>query len=71
LLYSDGVTDALNDHEERFGLQRLKQSLLNAAGRKTNAPVLGSIINDVEQWRGRAPAFDDITMLLVEVLERP
>jgi serine phosphatase RsbU (regulator of sigma subunit) len=71
LLYSDGVTDALNDHDERFGLQRLKQSLLNAAGRETNAPILDSIISDVEQWRGHAPAFDDITMLLVEVLERP
>ncbi len=70
LLYSDGVTDALNECDERFASERLKQSLQNAAGRKSTIPILASIINDVEQWRGNAQAFDDITMLLVEVCDR-
>lgn len=71
LLYSDGVTDALNKDDQRFNLEGLKQALAAAFDKRTTTPMLENIIWDVEQWRGSAPPFDDITMLLVEVLDRP
>lgn len=67
LLFSDGVTDALNEDDARYGLERLKSVLEQAS---MNAPddILGYLTRDIHQWQGVAPAFDDVTMLLVEAV---
>jgi serine phosphatase RsbU (regulator of sigma subunit) len=70
LLYSDGVTDALNQQDERYDLERLKQTL-SQAHREAATNVLDYLVRDVQEWRGDAPPFDDVTMLLVEALRRP
>lgn len=68
LMYSDGVTDVLNEAGEIYGLERLKHAFSSACivGRGS---VLDLLIHDFNEWRGKAPAYDDITMLLVEALE--
>lgn len=70
LLYSDGVTDALNNQDERYDLERLKR-LFSLAKLETGTGMLEYLIQDLQQWRGDAPPFDDITMLLVEVSGEP
>jgi serine phosphatase RsbU (regulator of sigma subunit) len=69
LLYSDGVTDARNEADEPFGLERLKSALLSAIEGDKKA-VLERLIYVINQWRGQAPAFDDVTMLLVQALDK-
>jgi serine phosphatase RsbU (regulator of sigma subunit) len=72
LLYSDGVTDALNERDESYGLERLKQAVVaacNRAGNNNTSDILSDLVRDINQWRGAAPAFDDVTMLLVEALD--
>lgn len=66
LLYSDGVTDARNEADEPYGLERLKQSLVAADECATDGGVMACLVRDVNEWRGGAPAFDDVTMLLVQ-----
>lgn len=69
LLYSDGVTDARNENDESYGLDRLKKAIFNAiAGDEKR--VLDCLVHDINEWRGSAPAFDDVTMLLVEALPK-
>lgn len=68
LLYSDGVTDAHNEADESYGLDRLKWAL-RAAIEGDEKRVLESLVHDINQWRGGAPAFDDVTMLLVQALD--
>jgi serine phosphatase RsbU (regulator of sigma subunit) len=67
LLYSDGVTDGMNTLDERYDLERLKQTL-SAARREAASNILDYLIKDILRWRGDAPAFDDVTMVLIEAL---
>ena len=66
LLYSDGVTDAHNEADEGYGLERLKRVFQSVAGHGTD--TLDRLARDVNAWRGNAAAFDDVTMLLVEAV---
>lgn len=67
LLYSDGATDARNEADESYGVERLKQALV-AAGECEKEKVMAYLVRDLNDWRGGAPAFDDVTMLLVQAI---
>ena len=66
LLYSDGVTDAHNEADERYGLERLTRIFESVAG--YGQATLDRLAQNVNAWRGQAAAFDDVTMLLVEAI---
>lgn len=61
--YSDGVTDAVDGSNNIYGRERLIALL---ESRRAEAPkvVCSAIFNDVLEYRGDAPAFDDITVLV-------
>lgn len=64
VMYSDGVPDAVNSENATYGLERLR--VLLEAHRSAPAEVVcAAIFNDVFEFRGDAPAFDDITVLVV------
>ena len=62
LLYTDGVTEAMNPSETFYSDQRLEQFLGTNRG---SAPrqIIGDLIGDVKQFAGGAPQSDDITVL--------
>jgi sigma-B regulation protein RsbU (phosphoserine phosphatase) len=62
LLYTDGVTEAMNPSETLYSDQRLEQFLGTNRG---SAPrqIIGNLIGDVKQFAGGAPQSDDITVL--------
>ncbi len=62
ILYTDGVTEAMNAEGEEFGLDRLCQIL--SQSRPTGAKQANSIIFDaVRDFAGDTPQSDDITCL--------
>jgi serine phosphatase RsbU (regulator of sigma subunit) len=61
--YSDGVPDAVNPAVESYGLERLL-SLLERRRHLSAQAVCAGIFEDVFAFRGAAPAFDDITVLV-------
>ena len=64
LCYTDGVTEAIDGELHPFGIERLRQSLLK--NRKKPTPeLLQSILDDIENFTGGEPQFDDLTLLLV------
>ena len=67
VLYSDGVTDAVNPYEERYGVERLKRALQNKGYLPAGA-LKDHIAADVAQFCQKAPAFDDLTLLVVEAV---
>lgn len=68
LLYTDGVVEALNFAEERFGRQRLTESLKYHA--EQSAPLIAQgILWDLRRFRGLADRTDDVTMVVVKVKE--
>ncbi len=64
-LYTDGVTESTNEHEELYGEERLQHFLNNHETGNTEE-VLDSLRKDLRDFSNEAPQFDDITMLLLD-----
>ena len=62
VLYTDGVTEAFNDHGEEFGEERLVDSLRRHRDQKPRA-LMNSILDDVKQFSPHEQ-HDDITLLV-------
>ncbi len=67
LLFSDGVPDAINQHDEAYGNSRLVQAFARAAHLPAN-DLVQAIVDSVNNWSQGTAAFDDLTLLLVEVV---
>ncbi len=65
LLYTDGVTEAVNAQEEEFGAERLA-SIVAACGNLSAAQVIDEIVKAVTEHVGNLPPFDDQTMLAIK-----
>lgn len=64
VLFSDGVSEAMDLHDEPFGLDRLRQVLSGGAGASLTA-VQNSVLHAIAEFSRGAPQADDITLLLV------
>ena len=62
LLYTDGVTEAMDSRERLYSDQRLAQFL---ASNRDSSPrqIIGDLVSDVRHFAGAAPQSDDITAL--------
>ncbi|MCA9959016.1 MAG: SpoIIE family protein phosphatase [Anaerolineales bacterium] len=69
VLFSDGVPDAINAAGEHYSGERL-QTFLKQHEQDDAASLVLNILNNVTQWSGQTPAFDDLTLLVMEVVER-
>ena len=66
LFYTDGLTEAMNEKEEQFGLARLVE-LLQQLGDRTPQLIIETIRRAVAAFAGSAPASDDLTMIAIQV----
>ena len=65
IFYTDGVTEAMNEHKELFGEPRLGQTV--AANRSAGAQeMLEAIVNAVYDFTGDTPQSDDLTLFVVK-----
>ncbi len=62
LLYTDGVTEAVNAEDELFGEPRLKETVAEAAGGPASEAV-AQIFAAVQRFAGGEPQADDLTVL--------
>jgi serine phosphatase RsbU (regulator of sigma subunit) len=65
LLYTDGVTDSVNERDETFGLIRLLRWAGQQVG-KSPAEVKESLIHTVGQFCGKSRQADDLAVLVVQ-----
>ena len=65
VLFSDGVPDATNESGIQYGHDRLVK-LLEANKSLPAQQMVDKLADDVSRWRGTAPAFDDLTLLILE-----
>ena len=65
LLYTDGVTDAMDGAGRQFGVERLQDAL--AADPTAGAQqVISTIVRAVGEFTGDTPQFDDLTLVAVK-----
>ena len=62
VLYSDGVTEALNESGEEYGLDRLRE-VVAAANSQGADEITGAVFDSVKEFAGNTPQTDDITCL--------
>jgi sigma-B regulation protein RsbU (phosphoserine phosphatase) len=67
--YTDGVTEATNANNELYGMDRLG-AILNKFKEGTPHEILPAVKQDIDEFVGTAPQFDDITMLCLEYKNR-
>ncbi|MHB9033116.1 MAG: SpoIIE family protein phosphatase [Anaerolineae bacterium] len=65
VMYTDGVTEAVNDHNEEFGEARLREVISQAAD-LTAGEVLERIDSAVSAHCGEQEQFDDLTLVVVK-----
>ena len=68
IMFSDGVPDAVNEMDEHFGNGRLAATLESGKHLDTSS-LSHHIVADINRWAGNAPAFDDLTLLIMGVKE--
>jgi len=64
VLYTDGVTEALNSAGDEFGLDRMIQSVRASASDGAQT-IVKRIIEDVRNFIGSLPQNDDITLIAI------
>lgn len=64
LLYTDGLNEGINEKNEEFGYDRIKETLENASGE-----ILAAAYEAEKAFAGAAEQFDDITMVLFECVK--
>ncbi len=64
LLYTDGVTEALDEYGTEFGPARVVQTLQAQSGKEASA-VVEKIASDLRGFAGQHPQHDDITLICI------
>ncbi len=64
LLYSDGITEAMDPHGRQFGVERLVDCL-EAHHALGPAALAAACLSAVADFRGRAPSHDDVSLMVV------
>lgn len=70
VLYTDGVTEAANSAGEQFGEDRLYRIVQQNSG-MTAQGLLDEIYRHVYQHSGDVAQYDDITMVVMKVIDEP
>ena len=64
VLYTDGVTEAVNAKFEEYGERRLKTKIRSVRGASSDG-IMKLIIDDINKHQGNAEPFDDITLMII------
>ncbi len=67
VLYTDGVTEAMNKSFEEYGEIRFRQVMM-AYGDQSAGGFLGGIVADVEKFVAGEPQSDDITLVVLKMV---
>jgi serine phosphatase RsbU (regulator of sigma subunit) len=67
VLYTDGLTDALDQNGQIYGLARLESTFLEYTNLSAK-DFCSAVFDDLEAYRGSAERFDDMTLLVIDVL---
>jgi sigma-B regulation protein RsbU (phosphoserine phosphatase) len=69
VLYTDGVTEAINIDQEEFGETRLKDVLARKLRETSDASaddILSAILAAVVEFTGNVPQYDDMTLFVIK-----
>ena len=65
LLYTDGVTEALNEDYDEFGMSRLHLTA-ETHKRRSAHDIMEAVVQAVKEHAGDTPQFDDLTLVVMK-----
>jgi sigma-B regulation protein RsbU (phosphoserine phosphatase) len=68
LMYTDGVSEAMNSMDQEFGENRLKDFLINHCTALSVQAINENIIRELKKFTAGTQQSDDITLLTVQIL---
>ncbi|MCY3022039.1 MAG: SpoIIE family protein phosphatase [Planctomycetota bacterium] len=68
LFMTDGLFECMNERDETFGKERLKE-IIRARSNDSAADILGALLEATRAWTAGKPPRDDITVVVVRVGE--
>lgn len=69
VMFSDGVTEAINSHEEEFGEVRLTR-IIDRERWRSAAEILDAVFDAVQSHVGKQPQYDDMTLVVLKRLAK-
>ena len=66
VLYTDGVTEAFDAHDEEYGIERLRRALVPSLRGAAPHRIVSACFDDVLAFRGDVPAGDDVTIAVIQ-----
>lgn len=70
VIYSDGITDSVNEHDEDFGEQRLIE-VVRRYRTRTASQLRDRIDEAITQFVGQSPPVDDTTIMIIKCVPPP
>jgi sigma-B regulation protein RsbU (phosphoserine phosphatase) len=64
--YSDGVTELMNQYDEQFGEEKLKELLITNSSNSC-LEIQNLLIKKLNDFRGKTPQYDDVTSLVIKI----
>ncbi len=64
-LYTDGITDAIDEQSRRFGLERFRKALADSIHERAREAV-ERVWNENERFRGDVEQLDDLTLFILK-----
>jgi serine phosphatase RsbU (regulator of sigma subunit) len=68
VFYTDGFTEAMNSDKEEYGEARF-QATINRRSAESAATIMDGVFSDVQQFVGKTPQSDDMTIIVVKIRE--
>lgn len=65
VIYSDGITEAMNRAREEFGEERLS-AVISANHEESAATIIDRVLGAVAAFTGEAPQSDDMTLMIIK-----
>jgi sigma-B regulation protein RsbU (phosphoserine phosphatase) len=65
VLYTDGITDTVNPHGERFGMERLGE-IINKGQNLSPDELTQKVFDEVDRFRDGVPQIDDETIVVFD-----
>ena len=69
LLYTDGITEAMDGNEEMFGDERLASLLAQLAPGRSARAIVDGILHELDRFRGGRQGLDDVTIVAIRCVE--
>ncbi|MEJ2636589.1 MAG: SpoIIE family protein phosphatase [Calditrichia bacterium] len=65
VIYSDGITEAMNSREEEFGESRLAE-IISRNGDRSAEQIASAILDEIDTYVGDIPPMDDKTIVVIK-----